>query len=393
MTTNWNDTAFETRAIHAGQDPDPATGAIITPIYQTSTFVQQAVGEHQGYDYARTANPTRQALQEALASLEGGAWGLAYASGMAATQNVHYLLNPGDHILLTDDAYGGTHRFISKVWSRYGIDYTLVDMTDLDNVRAALRTNTRLVWAETPSNPYLKIIDIKGIADILRDHPAMFMVDNTFASPYLQNPLALGADLVLHSTTKYIGGHSDTVGGAVIGNDPDVFATLKFHQNAAGAVPGPFDVWLSLRGIKTLAVRMERHSENAQAVAEFLAGHPAVERVFYPGLADHPGHDVAKRQMRGFSGMVSFTVKGDMNTALEVARATRIFQLAESLGGVESLIEHPGQMTHASVAGTGAEVEDTLIRLSVGIENRDDLLRDLEQALKVATPAKVAAAR
>jgi cystathionine gamma-synthase len=393
MTTNWNDTAFETRAIHAGQDPDPATGAIITPIYQTSTFVQQAVGEHQGYDYARTANPTRQALQEALASLEGGAWGLAYASGMAATQNVHYLLNPGDHILLTDDAYGGTHRFISKVWSRYGIDYTLVDMTDLDNVRAALRTNTRLVWAETPSNPYLKIIDIKGIADILRDHPAMFMVDNTFASPYLQNPLALGADLVLHSTTKYIGGHSDTVGGAVIGNDPDVFATLKFHQNAAGAVPGPFDVWLSLRGIKTLAVRMERHSENAQAVAEFLAGHPAVERVFYPGLADHPGHDVARRQMRGFSGMVSFTVKGDMNTALEVARATRIFQLAESLGGVESLIEHPGQMTHASVAGTGAEVEDTLIRLSVGIENRDDLLRDLEQALKVATPAKVAAAR
>ncbi|MFN8676947.1 MAG: cystathionine gamma-synthase [Thermomicrobiales bacterium] len=393
MTTNWNDTAFETRAIHAGQDPDPATGAIITPIYQTSTFVQQAVGEHQGYDYARTANPTRQALQEALASLEGGAWGLAYASGMAATQNVHYLLNPGDHILLTDDAYGGTHRFISKVWSRYGIDYTLVDMTDLDNVRAALRTNTRLVWAETPSNPYLKVIDIKGIADILRDHPAMFMVDNTFASPYLQNPLALGADLVLHSTTKYIGGHSDTVGGAVIGNDPDVFATLKFHQNAAGAVPGPFDVWLALRGIKTLAVRMERHSENAQAVAEFLAGHPAVERVFYPGLADHPGHDVAKRQMRGFSGMVSFTVKGDVTTALDVARGTRIFQLAESLGGVESLIEHPGQMTHASVAGTGAEVEGTLIRLSVGIENRGDLLQDLEQALKVAAPAKVVAAR
>lgn len=393
MTTNWNDTAFETRAIHAGQDPDPATGAIITPIYQTSTFVQQAVGEHQGYDYARTANPTRQALQEALASLEGGAWGLAYASGMAATQNVHYLLNPGDHILLTDDAYGGTHRFISRVWSRYGIDYSLVDMTDLDNVRAALRTNTRLVWAETPSNPYLKVIDIKGIADTLRDHPAKFMVDNTFASPYLQNPLALGADLVLHSTTKYIGGHSDTVGGAVIGNHPEVFATMKFHQNAAGAVPGPFDVWLALRGIKTLAVRMERHSENAQAVAEFLAGHPAVERVFYPGLADHPGHDVAKRQMRGYSGMVSFTVKGDVNTALEVARGTRIFQLAESLGGVESLIEHPGQMTHASVAGTGAEVEDTLIRLSVGIENRDDLLQDLEQALKVAAPATAAAAR
>lgn len=390
MTANWNDTAFETRAIHAGQDPDPATGAIITPIYQTSTFVQKAVGEHLGYDYARSDNPTRSALQEALASLEGGAWALAYASGLAATQNVHYLLSPGDHILLSDDAYGGTHRFIAKVWSRYGIDYSLADMSDLDAVRAAIQPNTRLVWTETPSNPYLKIVDIAGVADLLRGHPALFMVDNTFASPYLQNPLALGADLVLHSTTKYIGGHSDVVGGAVIGNDPAIYDTLKFHQNAAGAVPGPFDVWLALRGIKTLAIRMERHSQNARAVAEYLHEHPAVKEVFYPGLADHRGHEIAARQMRDFSGMVSFTVRGDMETALEVARATRIFQLAESLGGVESLIEHPGQMTHLSVAGTGAEVEDTLLRLSVGIENEVDLLADLQQALEVVVPAAVA---
>jgi len=387
MPTDWNDTAFETRAIHAGQDPDPATGAIITPIYQTSTFVQKAVGEHQGYDYARSDNPTRSALQEALASLEGGAWGLVYASGLAATQNIHYLLNPGDHILLTDDAYGGTHRFIAKVWNRYGIDYSLVDMTDLDAVRAAIQPNTRLVWTESPSNPYLKIVDIQGVAGLLRGHPALFVVDNTFASPYLQNPLALGADLVLHSTTKYIGGHSDTVGGAVIGNDPAIYDTLKFHQNAAGAVPGPFDVWLALRGIKTLAVRMERHSRNARAVAASLQEHPAVRQVFYPGLPDHPGHEIAARQMRDFSGMVSFTVRGGVEEALEVARSTRIFLLAESLGGVESLIEHPGQMTHASVAGTGAEVEDTLIRLSVGIENEQDLIADLKQALEAVVPA------
>ena len=390
MTADWSDTAFETRAIHAGQDPDPATGAIITPIYQTSTFVQSAVGEHQGYDYARSDNPTRTALQTALASLEGGAWALAYASGLAATQNVHYLLMPGDHVLLSDDAYGGTHRFISKVWSRYGIDYSLADMSDLDAVRAAIQPNTRLVWTETPSNPYLKIVDIRGVADLLRGHPALFMVDNTFASPYLQNPLSLGADLVLHSTTKYIGGHSDVVGGAVIGNDPGIYETLKFHQNAAGAVPGPFDIWLTLRGLKTLAVRMERHSQNARAVAAYLEEHPAVKQVFYPGLASHPGHEVAARQMRDYSGMVSFTVRGDVDTALEVARSTRIFQLAESLGGVESLIEHPGQMTHLSVAGTGAEVEDTLIRLSVGIENENDLVADLKQALEVATPALAA---
>jgi cystathionine beta-lyase/cystathionine gamma-synthase len=390
MTADWQETAFETRAIHAGQDPDPATGAIITPIYQTSTFVQQAVGEHQGYEYGRTDNPTRSALQTALASLEGGAWALAYASGLAATQNVFYLLDPGNHVLLTDDAYGGTHRFIAKVMHRYGIAYDLVDMSDLDAVRAALRPETRLVWAETPTNPYLKIVDIQGVAGVLRGHPALFLVDNTFASPYLQNPLALGADLVLHSTTKYIGGHSDVVGGAVIGNDAAIYDTLKFHQNAAGAVPGPLDVWLALRGIKTLAIRMERHSQNARAVAAFLQEHPAVRQVFYPGLPDHPGFAIASRQMRDFSGMVSFTVRGDAEAALEVARATRIFQLAESLGGVESLIEHPGQMTHASVAGTGAEVEDTLIRLSVGIENEADLIGDLKQALEVVVPAAAA---
>jgi cystathionine gamma-synthase len=387
MTADWQETAFETRAIHAGQDPDPATGAIITPIYQTSTFIQRAVGEHQGYDYARSDNPTRTALQEVMASLEGATWGLAYASGLAATQNVFYLLKPGDHVLLSDDAYGGTHRFIAKVMHRYGIAYSLVDMSELEQVATSILPETRLVWAETPTNPYLKIVDIPGLASLLSDHPAMLLIDNTFASPYLQNPLALGADLVLHSTTKYLGGHSDVVGGAVVGNDPEVYDTLKFHQNAAGAVPGPLDCWLTLRGIKTLAVRMERHSRNARAVAAYLQEHPAVREVHYPGLPGHPGHEVAARQMRDFSGMVSFTVRGDAEAAMEVARSTRVFQLAESLGGVESLIEHPGQMTHASVAGTQAEVEDTLLRLSVGIENEADLIGDLKQALEVVVPA------
>jgi cystathionine beta-lyase/cystathionine gamma-synthase len=390
MTADWHETAFETRAIHAGQDPDPTTGAIITPIYQTSTFVQEAVGQHRGFEYGRTDNPTRSALQEVLASLEGGAWALAYASGLAATQNVFYLLNPGDHVLLADDAYGGTHRFIAKVMHRYGIDYSLVDMSDLEAVRGAIRPETKLFWTETPSNPYLKIVDIQGVAGLLRGHPALFLVDNTFASPYLQNPLRLGADLVLHSTTKYIGGHSDFVGGAVIGNDPEIYDTLKFHQNAAGASPGPLDVWLALRGIKTLAVRMEWHSQNARAVATYLQEHPAVRQVFYPGLADHPGHEIAARQMRDFSGMVSFTLRGDVDAATGVASSTRLFQLAESLGGVESLIEHPGQMTHASVAGTGAEVEETLLRLSVGIENEADLIADLKQALEVVVPTAAA---
>jgi cystathionine beta-lyase/cystathionine gamma-synthase len=373
---------------------------VITPIYQTSTYVQEAVGVHKGYEYSRTDNPTRTALQQVLASLEGGAWALAYASGLAATQNICYLLRPGDHVLLSDDAYGGTYRLIAKVIANYGIAFSLVDMSDLDAVRAAIRAETKLVWVETPTNPYLKIVDLQGIADVVKSrsrgvgesrsqensalstqHSALVVVDNTFASPYLQQPLALGADLVLHSTTKYLGGHSDVVGGAVIGNDPDVYKELKFNQNAAGAVPGPFDCWLTLRGIKTLAVRMERHSANARAVAEFLAGHDAVERVYYPGLADHPGHEIAAKQMRDFSGMVSFTLRGGYEAALEVVTRTNVFQLAESLGGVESLLEHPGQMTHASVAGTGAEVEASLVRLSVGIEHIDDLIGDLQQAL------------
>ena len=390
MSHDWNGSAFETRAIHAGQDPDPTTGAVIPPIYQTSTYVQEAVGVHKGFEYSRTDNPTRSALHEVVASLEGGAWALAYASGLAASQNLTYLVGPGDHILLSDDAYGGTYRLIAKVVSRYGVDFSLVDMADLDAVRAAIRPQTRLVWVETPTNPYLKIVDIRGVADLLRGHPAKLVVDNTFASPYLQQPLRHGADFVLHSTTKYLGGHSDVVGGVLVGNDPEAYQSLKFHQNAAGAVPGPMDCWLTLRGIKTLPVRMDRHSANARAVAEMLSGHEAVEQVFWPGLPSHPGHAVAARQMRDFSGMVSFTVRGGLETAAAVAAGTKVFALAESLGGVESLIEHPGQMTHLSVAGTGAEVADNLVRLSVGLEHADDLVADLRQALSVAVPALAA---
>lgn len=388
----WQRSAFETRAIHVGQEPDPTTGAAITPIYQTSTYVQEAVGVHKGYEYSRTDNPTRTALQQVLASLEGGKWALSYASGLAATQNIFYLLRPGDHVLLSDDAYGGTYRLVAKVIANYGIGFSLVDMCDLDAVRRAIRPETRIVWVETPTNPYLKIVDVRGVAGLLDGHPARLVVDNTFASPYLQQPLALGADLVLHSTTKYLGGHSDVVGGAVIGSDRAVYETLKFNQNAAGAVPGPFDCWLTLRGIKTLALRMERHSANAHAVARFLKNHEAVDRVYFPGLPEHPGHDVAARQMRDYSGMVSFTTRGGYEVAAEVVARTKVFQLAESLGGVESLIEHPGRMTHASVAGTGAAVEDTLIRLSVGIEHPDDLIADLRQALNTVVGAAVAAA-
>ncbi|MGE3799156.1 MAG: cystathionine gamma-synthase [Thermomicrobiales bacterium] len=377
---DWSEARFETRAIHAGQDPDPATGAVITPIYQTSTFVQESVGVHKGFEYARTDNPTRSALQEAIASLEGGSWALAYASGLAATQNLLYLLRPGDHILLSDDAYGGTYRLVAKVIANYGIEFSLCNMSDPQAVRAGLRPNTRLVWVETPTNPYLKIVDIAAVAAITHGAGARLVVDNTFASPYLQRPLEHGADFVLHSATKYLGGHSDVVNGLVIGNDSDVYDTLKYLQNAAGAVPGPHDCWLVLRGIKTLGVRMDRHSANARSVAEHLQKHPEVETVFYPGLESHPGHDVARKQMRDFSGMVSFTLKGGFDVAKEFAAQTTVFQLAESLGGVESLIEHPGQMTHASVAGTGAEVADNLIRLSVGIEHIDDLIGDLDAA-------------
>ena len=382
---DWNDARFETRAIHAGQDPDPATGAIITPIYQTSTFVQDAVGEHKGYDYARSDNPTRTALQTALASLEDGAWGLSYASGLAAATNLFFLLRPGDHVLLSNDAYGGTYRLVAKVIANYGIDFDLVEMSDLDAVRAGIRPNTKLVWVETPTNPYLKIVDIAGVAEITHASGAKLVVDNTFASPYLQQPLKHGADFVLHSATKYLGGHSDVIGGALIGNDEETYATLKFMQNAAGAVPAPFDSWLILRGIKTLGVRMDRHCANARAVAEFLQEQDIVDEVFYPGLQSHSGHDIAARQMTDFSGMVSFTTRGGFDAAKAFVETTNVFQLAESLGGVESLIEHPGQMTHLSVAGTGAAVADNLVRLSVGIEHIDDLLGDLEQAIAAVT--------
>ncbi len=381
---------FETLAIHAGQDPDPTTGAVIVPIYQTSTFAQEEVGKHKGFEYGRTDNPTRSALQTALAALEQADWGLCYASGLAATQNTWYLLNPGDHLILSDDAYGGTYRLAARVASRYGITFSMVDLTDLDAVAGAIQPNTRMIWVETPTNPYLKIVDIAGIREVIGDRPIWLVVDNTFASPYLQQPLTLGADLVLHSTTKYLGGHSDVIGGAVLGNDPEIYETLKFHQNAAGAVPGPFDCWLVLRGIKTLSVRMREHSANGMAIAEMLREHPAVEQVFYPGLPDHPGHLVARRQMpRGFGGMVSFTVRGGYEAARTVVSRTRLFTLAESLGGVESLIEHPGQMTHASLAGSGFEIAPNLIRLSVGIEHVDDLMDDLREALSAVVPASV----
>ena len=381
---------FETLAIHAGQDPDPATGAVIVPIYQTSTFAQEEVGKHKGFEYGRTDNPTRSALQTALAALEQADWGLCYASGLAATQNTWYLLNPGDHLILSDDAYGGTYRLAARVASRYGITFSMVDLTDLDAVAGAIQPNTRMIWVETPTNPYLKIVDIAGIREVIGDRSIWLVVDNTFASPYLQQPLTLGADLVLHSTTKYLGGHSDVIGGAVLGNDPEIYETLKFHQNAAGAVPGPFDCWLVLRGIQTLSVRMREHSANGMAIAEMLREHPAVEQVFYPGLPDHPGHLVARRQMpRGFGGMVSFTVRGGYEAARTVVSRTRLFTLAESLGGVESLIEHPGQMTHASLAGSGFEIAPNLIRLSVGIEHVDDLLEDLREALSAVVPASV----
>ena len=383
---HWSDAAFETRAIHAGQEADPSTGAIITPIFQTSTFVQEAVGVTKGYDYARSDNPTRTALQTAIASLEGGAWSLAYASGLAAMQNIMYLLRPSEHILLSNDCYGGTYRLVAKILANYGIEYSLADLSDLAEVKAGIRPDTKLVWVETPTNPYLRIVDIRGIADLLLDHPAKLVVDNTFASPYLQQPLSLGADLVVHSTTKYLGGHSDVVGGAVVGDDPAIRDLFKFNQNAGGAVPGPFDCWLTLRGIKTLGVRMDRHCANAAAIAEFLQTSDIVDRVYYPGLESHPGHEIAARQMSGFSGMISFTTRGGVEVAREFVKKTKVFQLAESLGGVESLIELPGEMTHASVAGTGAEVEPNLVRISVGIEHISDLLADLKQALNAVSP-------
>jgi cystathionine gamma-synthase len=378
---------FSTNAIHAGQEPDPHTGAVITPIHPSSTYVQDGVGGLRagGYEYSRSANPTRTALQECLAALEGGRHGLAFGSGMGATDVLmRVLLQPGDHVVIPHDAYGGTFRIVDKVLARWGVQYTPVDFGDLDALRAAVRPTTKLLWCETPTNPLLGIADIAATADIARTAGARLVVDNTFASPYLQSPLALGADVVLHSTTKYVGGHSDVVGGALVTGDDALVEELRFTQNATGSVPGPFDAWLTLRGVKTLAVRMERHSDNAERIAELLTGHAGVQRVFYPGLPSHPGHEVAAKQMRRFGGMVSFTAAGGREAALRICAGTEIFTLAESLGGVESLIEHPAAMTHMSVAGSVLEVPDNLVRLSVGIEDVEDLVEDLRTALDAA---------
>jgi cystathionine gamma-synthase len=372
---------FETRAIHAGQPPDPGTGAVVVPISLATTFAQAAVGEHRGWEYSRSANPTRAVLETALADLEEAAHGLAFASGLAAEDAVLHCLAPGDHVILGSDAYGGTRRLVEQVWGPLGVDMSAADMADRDAVRSAWRRSTRMLWLETPSNPLLAIADIASLAELVHDRGARLVVDNTFATPYLQTPLALGADIVVHSTTKYLGGHSDVVGGFVATSDAALAERIRFFQNAAGAVPSPFDCYLVLRGLKTLAVRMERHCANAAAVAGMLAAHPAVRSVAYPGLASHPGHEVASRQMRGFGGMVSFALAGGESAALQVARSTGLFTLAESLGAVESLIEHPHRMTHSSVAGSPSAVDPGLLRLSVGLETVGDLLADLQQAL------------
>ncbi len=372
---------FETRAIHSGQDPEPLYGAVNVPIYQTSTYAQDAVGKPKEYDYARSGNPTRGALERVLADLEGGLHGLCFASGLAAeTTLLMARVRPGDHVVLGDDVYGGTYRLLARVLADWGIDFDTVDLTDPDTVGAAIREETRVVWLESPTNPWLKVIDIAEVAAIAHQAGAWCVVDNTFASPYLQRPLELGADAVVHSVTKYLGGHSDLIGGAVVLNDDELDERLGFLQNALGGVPGPMDCYLALRGVKTLAVRMEAHCRGARQVAEFLDQHPSVQRVHYPGLKHHPQHEVAKRQMRDFGGMVSFEMQTPED-AIRVAESTRLFFLGESLGGVESLIEVPGPMTHASVAGSPLEVPPTLVRLSVGIENPDDLVDDLRRAL------------
>jgi cystathionine gamma-lyase len=375
---------FSTRAIHAGQEPDPTTGAIMTPIYQTSTYAQSGIGEHKGYEYARTGNPTRTALEECIASLENGAYGLAFASGLAAEQAILSLLSTGDHLLACDDLYGGTYRLFERILRRYQIDTTYLTTDLAADYEKAIRPNTKLIWLETPTNPMLRLTDIQAIAEVAHRHKILLVVDNTFASPYFQQPLQLGADIVVHSTTKYINGHSDVIGGALVVNDERVYEDLKFYQNAAGGVPGPFDVWLTLRGIKTLAVRMRQHEENARTVAAFLAEHPRVEKIYYPGLPSHPDHELAKRQMSGFGGMVSFQFKGQFSDVDTVVRRLKVFTFAESLGGVESLVCHPATMTHASIPKELRDsrgITDTLLRLSIGIEDVADLIADLQQAL------------
>jgi cystathionine gamma-synthase len=372
---------FETRAIHEGQEPDPATGAVTVPIYQTSTFAQEAVGQNKGYDYARSANPTRTALQICLASLESAEHGVAFASGMAAVTTVMHLVHPSERIVSVNDVYGGVYRLLSQVYEPKGYDVTFLSSDQInDGLGEHLDEKTRIVWLESPTNPLLNLIDIEAAAKAAHEVGAIVVVDNTFASPYLQRPLELGADVVLHSTTKYIGGHSDLIGGFVATNDPTIAERLYFLQKSLGGVPGPFDSWLALRGLKTLALRMERHSENARRVAEYLESHQSVEKVFYPGLPSHPGHEIAKRQMKDFGGMISF-LAGSEEEAVELVARTKIWTLAESLGGVESLIEHPAQMTHASTADSPFPIPKNLIRLSVGIESVDDLIADLEAAL------------
>jgi cystathionine gamma-synthase len=382
---------FETLAIHAGQEPDPSTGAVVPPIYQVSTYAQDGVGGlRRGYEYSRSGNPTRDALQECLAALEdpagavaGTTRALAFASGLAAEDTlVRTVCKPGSHVVIPDDAYGGTFRLFDKVAARWGVTVTPARLTDVDAVRAAVQSGpTDMVWLETPTNPLLRVADIAALAQVAHDGGAILVVDNTFASPYLQQPLLLGADVVVHSTTKYLGGHSDVVGGGLVANDPELGERLAYHQNAMGAVAGPFDAWLTLRGIKTLAVRMDRHCDNARRVVDLLVGHDRVSKVYFPGLPSHDGHDVAVKQMRDFGGMVSFQVVGGEQAAVDVCGRTRLFTLGESLGGVESLIEHPGRMTHASVTGSPLEVPADLVRLSVGIEHVDDLVGDLAQAL------------
>lgn len=376
---------FSTKAIHIGQDPDPATGSVTVPVYLTATYYQPEPGREGKYVYSRTGNPTRDALERNLAALEGGRFGLAFSSGMAATTTVLMLLRKGDHVITGDDVYGGTYRLFEEVLRNYGLQFFYVDARDPEKMEKAVRKNTRMVWVETPTNPLMKIIDIRAMAKIARKAKAMLVVDNTFMSPYFQNPLQHGADIVVHSTTKYLGGHSDLIGGAAITSNPEIYQRLKFLQNAVGAVPGPLDAWLVLRGVKTLALRMERHDQNARRIAEFLSKQPKVERVYYPGLTDHPQRKVVEKQMRGYGGMISFELKGGMGPCKKLLKKLHIFTVAESLGGVESLIEHPASMTHASVPrATRLErgITDSLIRISVGIEDVEDLLKDLETGFR-----------
>ncbi|MEM1137604.1 MAG: cystathionine gamma-synthase [Bacteroidota bacterium] len=382
---------FGTKAVHAGVEPDPTTGAIMTPIYQTSTYVQESPGKHKGYEYARTQNPTRDALQASLAALENGKYGLCYATGLAATDTIMKTLRPGDEVICSNDMYGGTYRLFTEVFEPFGIKFIFIPMDEVDEVEKYVSPQTKMIWVETPTNPLMNVIDIEGIANITKKHQILLTVDNTFATPYLQNPLDLGADLVMHSVTKYLGGHSDTVMGAIITNNEDLHEQYKFLQNAAGGTPGPQDCFLVLRGIKTLHLRMKQHCENGKAVAEFLAQHPLVDKVYYPGLKSHKGYEIAQKQMKDFGGMVSFTLKDDsVATAFKTLENFKLFSLAESLGGVESLCGHPVSMTHASIPPEEREksgLSDSLIRLSVGIEDKEDLVEDLQQAIETTAMA------